>query len=502
MLVKTLVCLGRLKRTSSKKDLFATKSMSSYTSTTKFDFDFLVIGGGSGGLGCAKRAAGYGAKVGVIEAGRWGGTCVNVGCVPKKVMFNTSHVMETIHQAKEFGINVNGDVTFDWTAIKRYRDRYIQRLNNIYTSGLDKLNVAKIAGTASFAGPNTITVDDNGTSTTVTAEHILVAVGGAPNKLGVPGDEHVIDSDGFFALETQPKKVGVLGAGYIAVELAGVFQGLGTDTSLIVRGDKALRTFDTMLSTHLDAQMKKAGMTIITGATSKEVVKEADGSLTLHLQNGESHCGFDCLLAATGRHALTEPLNLASVGVETNKRGQIVVDEFQNTSTSGVYALGDVCGEVELTPMAIAAGRRLADRVFGGMAGAKADYTNVPTVVFSHPTIGTCGLTETQAIEKYGEDKVKVYNSSFVNLFYGCFFQGESGDKPISKYKLICTLPEETVVGIHLIGLGSDEVLQGFGVAMKMGATKADFDSCVAIHPVAGEELVTMAPWGMSPARK
>lgn len=227
----------------------------------QFDYDFVVIGGGSGGLACAKRAAGYGVKVAVVEGARWGGTCVNVGCVPKKVMYNTAHVAETIHEAKEFGFTINGEVSFDWGKLKLYRDRYIKRLNGIYEGGLDKLNIQRIQGLAAFDGPNKIVITgtESGEEKRISAEHILIAVGGTPNKLGVPGDEHVINSDGFFELATQPKKVGVLGAGYIAVELAGVFHGLGTDTSLIVRGDKALRSFDSMISTHLDNSMKKAG---------------------------------------------------------------------------------------------------------------------------------------------------------------------------------------------------------------------------------------------------
>jgi len=467
--------------------------------STKFDYDFVVMGGGSGGIACAKRAAGYGAKVAVIEGSRWGGTCVNMGCVPKKVMWNASTVHETLHEAKEFGFTVTEGVTFDWGKIKLYRDRYIKRLNGIYESGLDKLKIDRIEGMASFDGANTLQIASESGNKKITAEHILIAVGGAPNKLGVPGDEHLIDSDGFFELPSQPRKVGVLGAGYIAVELAGVLHGLGSDTSLIVRGDKALRSFDSMLSTALDSAMKKSGMKVISGATAARVEKESNGSLTVHLQNGEALSGFDCLIAATGRHPRTASLNLSSVGVElATAAGHIQVDKYQNTAATGVYALGDVCGQVELTPMAIAAGRRLADRLFGGQANAHADYENVPTVVFSHPPIGTCGLTEEQAVKKYGAENLKIYNSSFVNLYYGTFFEGNVGDKPVSKYKLICHGPEEHVIGMHLIGMASDEVLQGFAVAMKMGATKADFDNCVAIHPVAAEEMVTLPPWGMS----
>lgn len=238
----------------------------------QFDYDFVVIGGGSGGLACAKRAASYGAKVAVIEGGRFGGTCVNVGCVPKKVMFNAATISEVIHEAKEFGFNVPEGVTFDWGKLKQYRDRYIKRLNGIYESGLDKLNIQRIHGHASFDGPNTLVVTskaEDGTDETknITSERVLIAVGGEPNKLAVPGGEHVINSDGFFELECQPKKVAVIGAGYIAVELSGVFHALGSDTSLIIRKDKPLRSFDSMLSTQLDSAMRKSGTLQLLWAT-------------------------------------------------------------------------------------------------------------------------------------------------------------------------------------------------------------------------------------------
>ena len=249
--------------------------------------------------------------------------------------------------------------------------------------------------------------------------------------------------------------------------------------------------------------MKKAGVNVVSDATPAAITKETDGTLTLHLKNGKTHGGFNVLLTATGRRPLplTASRGLEAAGVKTAARGEgyIEVDEYQNTSAPNVYALGDVCGQIELTPMAIAAGRRLADRLFGNMPTAKADYTNVPTVVFSHPPIGTVGLTEAEAVAKYGQDRLKVYTSSFVNLWYGQFFQGGPGDKPVTKYKLICEGPQEKVVGIHLIGMASDEVIQGFAVAMKMGAVKSDFDATVAIHPTAAEELVTLPPWGLAP---
>lgn len=472
-------------------------------SKPKMTCDCLVIGAGSGGIAFAKRAASYGASVVVVEGKKYGGTCVNVGCVPKKIMFNASMVAEAVRESHQFafkGVNEK-DVEFDWNAMKKYRDRYISRLNSIYEDGLEKLKVTMVNGMGRFENSNTVLVGEGDDMQTITAKHIVIAVGGAPQKLGVPGEDLVIDSDGFFALEQQPKKVGVIGAGYIAVELAGVFNGLGSETSLFVRGDKALRTFDGMVSTHLDSCMKKSGIEVVGQSKIERVVKEADGTLTLHLQNGKAYPGFDCLLGAIGRSPLpiTSSLGLTAAGVETTVQDHIKVDAFQNTSTPGVYALGDVCGNVELTPMAIAAGRRLADRLFGNMPNAKADYNNVPTVVFSHPPIATVGLTEEEAVQRYGSEGLKIYTSSFVNLWFGPFYKGGPGDKPVTKYKLICEGPTERVVGIHLIGLASDEVIQGFAVAMKMGAVKNDFDSCMAIHPTASEELVTLPPWGLAP---
>jgi len=482
-------------------------------------FDLIVIGGGSGGMACAKRAATYNKKVCIVEAQEFGGTCVNVGCVPKKVMFNAAHVAEVLKEAHQFGFGrgsdegsggVGGDsgsgsgtsLIFDWGWMKRARDTYIRRLNGIYESGLDQLGITRVNGWASLLGEGRVRVGDD---RVLSADNILIAVGGKATQLDVPGAEFLSSSDDFFALESQPKKVGVVGSGYIAVELAGVFAGLGTDVSLFVRRDKedcrVLASFDPMLSAQLDQSMRKSGVSILGGSVVSSVNKEpSTGKLSVVLTNGATYGDFDMLISAIGRQPLTEGLALDAGEVRTTAGGYVEVDEYQQTSAKGVLALGDVCGKVELTPMAIAAGRRLADRLFGGPAFAtsKADYSNVPTVVFSHPPIGTIGLTEPTARERFGDDNVKVYTSSFVNLWYGPYYGGAAGEKPMSHYKLITVLPTERVVGLHMIGIGSDEALQGFGVAMKMGATKADFDSCVAIHPTAAEEMVTMAPWGLS----
>jgi glutathione reductase (NADPH) len=484
----------------------STLSMSS-AGDDEYDFDYLVIGAGSGGIASARRAATYGAKVGVIEKGRLGGTCVNVGCVPKKVMWNAASIAETLHDMKHYGFTgYDSDaISFDWGFIKENRDKYIVRLNGIYERNMANSGVDSILGTASLAdgGKGVVVIPSDGSDpVTYKAKNVLIATGGFPTFPEGEGiREHAISSDGFFELEELPGKAVVVGAGYIAVELAGVLQALGTDTSLVVRKQKAMREFDEILADTLDDEMQRQGINIYrnTNGLEKIVLDKETGLKTVYLQNGEVIDGVDTVLIATGRSPLVGPLNLPGAGVEQKKGGQIVVDDYSATNVEGIFALGDVCGNVELTPMAIAAGRRLADRLFGGpeFKDAKVSYEYVPTVVFSHPPIGTLGLTDVQAIEKYGEENIKIYRSKFANLYYGPW-QVEADDKPKTAMKLICAGEEELVVGLHVIGMGADEMLQGFGIAMKMGATKADFDATVAIHPTASEEFVTMFPWGLS----
>lgn len=455
-------------------------------------FDYLVIGGGSGGMASARRAADYGVKVAVVEKASLGGTCVNIGCVPKKVMYNAATVSDIIRDSKHYGFEVEG-YKFDWATLKKARDDYITRLNGIYARNLANNKIDVISGSASFVGPNEVKVG----GTVYSASNILIAVGGEPFMPAVPGIEHCISSDGFFALETQPKRVAVIGTGYIGVELAGVFQGLGSQTELFSRDTRPLSSFDTSITDMLLVEMKKQGMTFHPQTAPTAVTKEADGSLTV--KAGDKTFGpFDQVLWAVGRKPLLGALGLTASGVQLDGKGFIDVNARQETSVPGVFAVGDVCGKVPLTPTAIAAGRRLADRLFGGVTNAQADYEDVPTVVFSHPSIGTVGLTEAEAAAKYGAENLKVYTSTFTNLWYGPW-RLEPEEKPKTAMKLVTVLPEQRVVGIHIIGMGADEMLQGFAVAMKMGATKADFDSCIAIHPTASEELVTMAPWGKAP---
>lgn len=472
---------------------------------TEFDYDYIVIGGGSGGIASAKRAASlYNAKVAVIEKARLGGTCVNVGCVPKKVMYNAATLAETFHDSKHYGFE-NGETvakSLDWKKLKSARDAYVKRLNGIYENGFQSAGVEYIRGTASFIDAHTLAVapveDDDSQVNQLTAKHILVATGGRPTF--PPGEgilEHCISSDGFFDLEELPKVAVIVGAGYIAVELAGVLNSLGSEVHLVLRKNNALRTFDNDIIEALDTEMTKAGILIHRNTGGVKKITNDNGSKTVTTQVGDMIYGANAVIMAAGRSPNVEGLNLDKANVTLTETGYVQVDEQQNTTSPSIFSLGDVCGNVELTPMAIAAGRRLADRVFGKDLGAKVSYDNVPTVVFSHPPIGTIGITEKEAIAKYGEENVRCYKSTFSNLYYG-IFQVEQSEKPKTKMKLICVGKEEKVVGIHCIGMGVDEMMQGFGVAMKMGATKADLDSCVAIHPTASEELVTMGQWGTS----
>ena len=455
-------------------------------------FNLLVIGGGSGGLGAARRAASYGASVAIIEKGVIGGTCVNVGCVPKKLMWNASVLSESIRDAADYGVEVSRGDNFLWRRTKAKRDAYIRKLHASYWSNLAKDKVKSIQGAATFLSPSSVSVNH----TTYTADHILIAVGGHPKKPDIPGAEHAIDSDGFFGLEEQPKRVAVVGAGYIAVELGGVFHGLGSHVDLFVRQDKALKRFDSLMVDVLDSEMKKSGINIVNHAQIKGITKDAKGQLSLEVERRETKDGeakrltypqYDCVLLAIGRVPELEVLAPHKAGVQLTDEGYIRVDDYQNTNVPGVYAIGDVCGRVELTPVAIAAGRRLSDRLFGGQHDARLDYSNVPSVVFSHPPIGTVGLTEKEAVQRYGKANVFKYQASFTNMYHAL-----TERKTATAMKILVTGEEEKVVGIHVIGIGADEMVQGFGVAVKMGATKKDIDSVVAIHPTSAEELVTM----------
>ena len=443
-------------------------------------FDLIVIGGGSGGLAHAQRAAEYGVRAAVIEYKPLGGTCVNVGCVPKKVMWYTAQHKHHLEHASDYGFDLSFN-SHSWTELKSRRDAYIARLNSIYANNLDKRGVTHINGWARIVDAHTVDVE----GTQYQADRLVVATGGRPMVPDIPGAEHGITSDGFFELEEQPRRVLVAGSGYIAVELAGVFNGLGTEVSLVVRKDSVLRSFDTMLSEQLMEAMRGEGITLDTGVVPGSVEKTNDGYL-LHAQDGRAFGPVDCVLWAIGREPNTDGLGLEEAGVTVDEGGFVPVDDFQQTNVENIFALGDVTGRAALTPVAIAAGRRLADRLYGRMDGRHLEYNTIPTVIFSHPPIGTVGLTEAEARETYGED-IKVYSSGFTAMYYAL------GDKKQrSVMKLITAGADEKVVGCHVIGDGADEMMQGFAVAIRMGATKADFDDTVAIHPTSAEELVTM----------
>ncbi|MEO0972167.1 MAG: glutathione-disulfide reductase [Pseudomonadota bacterium] len=444
--------------------------------------DLVVIGGGSGGLACGQRAARRGARVVAIEAGRLGGTCVNVGCVPKKVMWHASDLAHMMHESEGYGFDLPA-FNHDWARLKDGRDRYVARLNDIYASNLAKLNIEAVAGWGQLTGPNTV----EAAGRTFEAEHIVIATGGRPRVPALPGADAGITSDGFFELESRPQRVVVAGSGYIAVELAGVLAGLGSDVTLMVRYDGVLRDFDPLIREHLADELRRAGVDLRTHSSVQRVTVGDDGKRTLDISDGSAVSDVDCLLWAIGREPASDNLGLAEAGVETGEGGVILTDAYQNTNVEGIYAIGDVTGRVELTPVAIAAGRRLADRLFGGMTERKLDYENIATVVFSHPPIGTVGLTEVEAHARCGEENVKVYQAVFTPMFNHL-----TQTKPKTAMKLVTVGEEERVVGVHVIGPGADEMMQGFAVAVRMGATKRDFDDTVAIHPTASEELVTM----------
>jgi glutathione reductase (NADPH) len=443
-------------------------------------FDLISIGGGSGGLACAQRAAEYGAKVAVIEPNRLGGTCVNVGCVPKKVMWNAASVALALSDAADYGFDLKlGD--HDWTALKAKRDAYVLRLNGIYERNLEAKGVRYVRGAARFVTAHSVEVEGQ----ILTARHIVIATGGKPSVPNLPGAQLGITSDGFFELEKRPKRVAIVGSGYVAGELAGAFQELGSPVEMFIRKDHLLTHFDAMLGKSLMREIRAQGM-IVHEHVVPAGVREDSGQKTLLALDGRSFGGFDCLLWAVGRNANVAGLDLGKAGVAVDDCEFVVTDAFQNTNVPGVYAIGDVTGRAALTPVAIAAGRRLSDRLFDAKPERHLQYSMIPTVVFTHPPIGTVGASEAEARAQYG-DAVKVYVADFTPMYHAL-----TARKTHTDMKLVCVGPEQRIIGCHIIGAGADEMLQGFAVAIRMGATKQDFDDTVAIHPTSAEELVTM----------
>lgn len=444
-------------------------------------YDYIVIGGGSGGIASANRAGKHGAKVLLIEGNKIGGTCVNVGCVPKKVMWQASDMHEMISRdAADYGISAEG-LTLDFKKLVKNRQQYIDFLHGAYYKGLDSNGVEVLSGYAHFVDNHTVEVK----GIKYNAPHILIATGGHASKLQIPGGGYAIDSNGFFALEQLPQHLIVLGAGYIAAEISGVVHGLGGKVSWAYRKDHPLRQFDQMLADNLVAIYQEEGMSVYKNSVPASIERTAEG-YRVNFENGQ-HISGDCVLFAGGRQPNVNDFGLEGVGVQLDEGGYIQVDKFQNTTVQGIYAVGDVTGKKELTPVAIAAGRRLSERLFNGKADLYLDYDLIPTVIFTHPPMATIGLTEEEAIEKYGQEEIKVYRSRFTPMYFAL---GDYRQK--CEMKLICLGKKEKIIGLHGIGVGVDEMLQGFAVAIKMGATKADFDNTVAIHPTGSEEFVTM----------
>lgn len=442
-------------------------------------FDIIAMGGGSGGLAVAQRAAEYGARAAVIEQGRLGGTCVNAGCVPKKVLWNAAHIVEGARDAAGYGISLP-EAKVDWEDMRNRRDAYIVRLNGVYARNLEKRGVVHISGRATFQDSHTVVVGSN----RYTADHIVVATGGQPLRPALPGQELGLTSDEFFAMNSRPNRVAVIGSGYIAVEIAGVLNAFGSKVELVARGDTVLREFDTLVQSALMREMRSAGIEFHLNTLTASLAQDA-GGIHLTSADGSRLGGFDAVIWALGRQPSTADLQLERAGLRTDAQGFLRTDAYQQTTVASIYAIGDVTGRSALTPVAIAAGRRLADRLFNGQIDRHLDYSGIPTVVFSHPPVGTVGLTEAQARADHAHVEIKT--TAFVPMYYALTERRQR-----CEMKLVLAGAEQRVVGCHIVGDGADEMLQGFAVAMRMGATLKDFQNTVAIHPTNAEELVTM----------
>ena len=445
-----------------------------------FDVDLFVIGGGSGGVRAARIAAGYGARVMVAEEYRMGGTCVIRGCVPKKLLVYASHIHHEIEDAAGFGWSIPS-ATFDWPTLIANKDKEIARLEGIYASNVEKSGARIVKSRAVFEDPHTLRL---ATGEVVTAKYVLIATGGAPNHgQAIPGIEYVISSNEVFHLAKLPKRIVIQGGGYIALEFACIFAGFGSDVMLIYRGDNILRGFDEDVRTHVRGEMEKQGITILTGCTVNKVDKHG-AEFTSHLSNGSS-VGSDQVMFAIGRHPNVANLGLEKAGVAINPdNGGIAVDGFSRTSVPNIYAIGDVTHRINLTPVAIREGHAFADTVFGKRP-VQIDYADIPTAVFSQPQVATVGLTEAQARAQFSH--VDVYKANFRPIKATM-----SGSQMRVLMKLIVDATTDRVVGCHIVGPEAAELIQVVGIAVKMKATKADFDATFALHPTAAEELVTM----------
>ncbi|MFT4570011.1 MAG: glutathione reductase (NADPH) [Hyphomicrobiaceae bacterium] len=447
------------------------------------DYDLVVLGAGSGGLATAKRAASYGMRVAILENDRVGGTCVIRGCIPKKLMVYAADLGRSLADAEGYGWLVDNR-GHRFAEFVRTRNEAVLNLERTHERLLKEAGVELLRGSPRVVAPDAIEVDGRRISCT----RILVATGARPQVPKVDGIEHAMTSDGFFERTTLPERVAIVGGGYIAVELAGICEGLGSEVHLIIRKDLPLRGFDGDIRVALLEGLRGSGIQVHTETSVRGIQKQGDG-ITLNLTGGNGDWQLDvddALLYATGRIPNTETLGLAEVGVELGRDGSVVCDEDGNTKVETILAVGDVTGRAMLTPVAIQAGRAIADRVWGGL-DTHMDYTTIPTAVFSDPPIGTVGLTEEEAREQYGDDDVRVYKSSFNPLLHML-----SGRRQPTTMKMIVRIKDDRVLGCHLVGHDAGEIIQGFAVAVKMGATKADFDATVGIHPSTAEEFVTM----------
>lgn len=451
--------------------------------STAHDYDLIVLGGGSGGLAAAFRAAQHGKKVAMLEPGELGGTCVNVGCVPKKAMWLAADLAGRIGLARAMGFDVPLRPALSWKELVVHRQAYIENIHVSYRKRLDETGVVRVPRRGRLVDAHTVECSDG---VRLSGEHILLATGAHPQRPDIPGAELGLVSDDFFNLCDAPAQVAIVGGGYIAVELAGLLQALGSRVTLLVRGGRLLDRFDGELAAQLADNLCHQGVRIQFNYRLRELQRDDDGQHVRVLgHDGPLDSVFDTVFFAIGRRGNSADIGLEQVGVAVGDRGEVIVDEWQDTSVPSIHAVGDIGGKVGLTPVAIAAARHLMDRLFGGKPDAKMDYENVPSVVFSHPPLGMVGLGEEEARARYAE--VRTYHSNFRPML-----QALADGTQRSMFKLVCVGAEERVVGVHLLGEAADEILQGFAVAVKMGATKAQFDDTVAIHPTSSEEIVLM----------
>ncbi len=449
--------------------------------TMQYDYDLIVLGGGSGGLAAAFRAAQHGQRVAMLEPGELGGTCVNVGCVPKKAMWLAADLSARIGLAAAMGFDVPVRPSLDWKELVVHRQAYIANIHASYLKRLDENKVVRVPRRGRLVDAHTVECSDG---VRISAAHILIATGAHPQRPDIPGAELGLVSDDFFNLCSAPERVAIVGGGYIAVELAGLLQALGSRVTLLVRGERLLERFDAELTGQLAENLRHQGVQVHFGYRLRELRRDGDAVVAFG-HDGPADGQFDAVFFATGRRGNSADLGLEAVGVVVGDKGEVEVDAWQTTAVPSVHAVGDIAGKVGLTPVAIAAARKLMDRLFGGQPQAKMDYENVASVVFSHPALGAVGLSEEEACAKYGD--VRVYRSNFRPML-----QALADGTQRSVFKLVCVGEEERVVGVHLLGESADEILQGFALAVKMGVTKAQFDDTVAIHPTSAEEVVLM----------